>query len=274
MNFFIGFGKGFVSFFKAFKIIFGTKLWQYIFYCLLLWILMIAVTFYFVGEMAESIKAWINEQMMLTSIPDEGHWLSWLKSFVNGYLGFLVSWIIKIAFWMISGTLMKYVTLILISPIMSLLSESVEEHITGKKYPFNFTQLLKDILRGVLINVRNMFIEYFFIAVGFFICLIFPPLSIVITPFLFLFGWYFIGFSMMDYSCERNKMGVIQSVRFVRKNKGIACGIGFCYAFFMGLPFIIGDALGMMIAPVMAVTGSTIAFIEIQQKEKNVPKAV
>ncbi len=180
-----------------------------------------------------------------------------------------MAWIIKIFLWFISGTFMKYLTLILLSPVFSLLSEAVAVKMGAKNIPFDMGQLLKDILRGTMISLRNMMFEYFLMFVCFFISMIFPPLAILLTPFMFIAGWYFIGFSMLDYSCERNKMGVIKSIRFIRSNTGLACGLGFCYSVFMWIPLV-----GLMFGPIMAVTGGTMIFEELQQKEKNVPKAI
>ena len=265
MNFFAGFGKGVASFFKGFSVIFEKGLWHYIFYPLILLLLLTLATTYLVGELADSVKSWLESQMMFESIPDEGHWLSWAKHIVSGWLGFLVSIMVKLVMWIVSGTLMKYVILILLSPIMSLLSESIEEQINGVKFPFQFIQLLKDVLRGTLINIRNMLLEYLLIFAGFTLCLIFPPFTFIVTPFLLIIGWYFIGFSMMDYSCERNKMSIGEGIRFIRKNKGIAVGIGFCYAMFLSIPTIFGLGIGLMFGPTMAVAGSTIAFIELRK---------
>src|ERR1700740_2965077 len=114
MNFFTGFGKGFVYFFKAFGFVFGKGLWYYIFFPLILWIIMLVVSIYFTDQFGDYIQDLIDAQ--IKTIPSEGHWLSWLKSFESGWLGFIVAWIIKIFLWFVSGTFMKYFTLILLSP--------------------------------------------------------------------------------------------------------------------------------------------------------------
>ena len=124
--------------------------------------------------------------------------------------------------------------------------------------------MLKDILRGTLVNLRNMLFEYLLIFFGFTLCVLFAPLTFIITPLLIILGWYFIGYSMIDYSCERNKMKISEGTKFIRKNKGLAIGIGFCYSFFLAIPTIFGTAIGMMFGPTMAVAGSTIAFIELR----------
>ena len=67
---------------------------------------------------------------------------------------------------------------------------------------------------------------------------------------------------MLDYNFERHKMSISQSVQFTKKNSGLACGVGLVYSFFMVLPAFIG----IMFGPLLAVVGSAISFIEIQQK--------
>lgn len=257
MNFFAGFGKGVSSFFRAFNLVFGKGLWYYIFFPLILWLIMLLVSIYYTSELGDAIQTWIDAQ--IKTIPEEGHWLSWLRGFEDGWLGIIAAWIIKIILWFVSGTFMKYLTLILLSPIFSLLSEAVAVRMGDKNVPFDFNQLLKDILRGIMISLRNMLIEYILLFICFIFCSIFPPLGIILTPLMFIAGWYFIGFSMIDYSSERNKIGFIKSIRFVRSNKGLACGIGFCYAMFMKLPMI-----GIMFGPTMAVAGATMAFNELR----------
>ncbi len=267
MNFFVGFGKGFTAFFRAFSIVFGKGLWYYLFFPLILWTIMLLVSIYFTSQLGDFIQIWIDEQ--IKTIPEEGHWLSWLKSFENGWLGIIVAWIIKIFLWFVSGTFMKYLTLIFLSPVFSLLSEAVAVRLGAKNVSFDGAQLMKDILRGIMISLRNMMFEYALMFLGFFLSMIFPPLGFIITPLLFIVGWYFIGFTMMDYSCERNKMGVIESVRFIRANKGIAVGLGFCYSIIMWFPL-----LGFMFAPVMAVSGGTLMVEELKKKVTDVPKAI
>ena len=58
-------------------------------------------------------------------------------------------------------------------------------------------------------------------------------------------------------------MGIKESILFIKKNKGITCGIGFMYALLLALPFFIGDWIGLMFAPIMGVVGATIAFSKI-----------
>ena len=134
---------------------------------------------------------------------------------------------------------------------------------TGKKHPFHAAQLVKDIFRGIGISLRNMLLEYFMMALSFVVTVLFPPLIVITAPLLLFISWYFIGFTMLDYNFERHRMSISQSITFIRKHKGLACGIGAVYSFLMLLPLFIG----MMFAPVIAVVGATLCFLEIKNNQ-------
>ena len=262
MIFFQGFLKAISNSFKGFSLVFEKGLWPYLFYPLILWFLIWAGSIWLFAGLANNFAEYFNQKLNLNDIPDAGNWLSFAKPFLTGYFSFILAWIFKIAFWFVSTTFSKYLVLIFLSPLFSLLSESTEEKINGNDFPFNFLQLIKDVFRGVFMSLRNMLLEYFFIALCFVITLFFPPLIFLSAPFLLLVSWYFLGFTMMDYNFERHKMSVSQSVKFSRKNMGTACGIGAIYSFLMLLPWFVG----LMFGPVLAVVGATICFLEIKKQ--------
>lgn len=263
MNFFTGFFKAIGNCFKGFSLLFEKALWPYLFYSVGLWLLMWIGSIWVFAEIASQLANYLNQQLNFEEIPDSGAILSFAKPFLTGYFSFIMTWVFKIIFWFISSTFTKYLVLIALSPLFALLSESVEEKTNGKNYPFTFPQLIKDIGRGIVISLRNMLLEYFFIITGFIITIFFPPLVIVTGPLLMIISWYFIGFTMLDYNFERHKMTISESVKFTRKNIGLACGIGLVYTVFMWLPFFIG----LMFGPALAVVGATISFLELKQKE-------
>jgi CysZ protein len=264
MKFFKDFFKGVSNSFKGFSLLFEKGLWPYMFYPLLVWILLWVASLYGLFLLAGGISDWLQGYFSFESIPENGHWLSWARPFLVSKVGFIVTWVLKILFWFMSGTFIKYLMLIVMSPVFALLSEKAEEKLTGKEYPFSLVQLMKDIGRGIVISLRNMILEYFFIFVCTLVSFFFPPLFFITTPFLFLLGWYFVGFALIDYNCERHKFGVSKSIQFMKKNRGYACGVGFVYSFFLALPFVPGQIIGMMFGPAIAVIGGTISFLEVQ----------
>lgn len=261
MNFFKDLFNAIANCFKSFGLLFEKGLWPYLFYPVLVWLLMWAGSVWLFANLSVAIAGYINEQLDFKTIPDSGSWLSFAKPFLTGWFSTILTWIIKLALLFLSGTVSKYITLILLSPLLSLLSEAAEEKVKGTKYAFNPTQFMKDVLRGITISLRNMLLEYAIIGLCFMITLIFPPLFFITAPFLLVVSWYFTGFTMLDYNFERHKMDISQSVTFTRGHRGTACGIGMVYWLCMLLPFI-----GLMFGPVLAVIGACNSFLDLKQQ--------
>lgn len=253
LSFFGQFGLAIKSYGKAISFVFEKGLWTYFIYTIVIAGLLVFGGF----ELVHHLSDWLEGLIMsyFSTDSDKG-WLS----FLGDALHVLLSVGLKILFFFIFSTLSKYILLILMSPIMALLSERTEEIITGKVYPFNMGQFIKDILRGVMIALRNMFIEFGFIFLGFFVVWI-PVVGWIFALFLIIISYYFYGFSMIDYVSERRKMGVSQSVSYVRKNKGLAIGNGFIFSLVFAIPFI-----GGMIAAVIAPVAACIAVMDLESR--------
>jgi CysZ protein len=149
--------------------------------------------------------------------------------------------------------LFKYLFLIVGSPLFAYLSEKTEAIMEGKDFPFSVAQLLKDIIRGIRIAFRNMLWQTVY-AVAIFI-LAFIPVIGWITPLIALMvECYYLGFSMLDYSCERHKLSTSQSIAFIGKHKGLAIGNGMVFYMMHLVP-----VLGWLLAPSYAVIAATIS---------------
>ncbi len=127
-----------------------------------------------------------------------------------------------------------YIVVILLAPVLAILSEKIEEKLTGNKYPFNYRQLLHDIRRGIRIALRNIFWEYFLIVIvlgiGSFLGGAARGLFIFAIPICI--GFYFYGFSFIDYVNERRRLNLEQSIYFVGQHRGLAIAIGSIYSVF------------------------------------------
>ena len=131
----------------------------------------------------------------------------------------------------------------------------------GRDFPFNFKQLMKDIVRGVRIALRNLLWQTVYV------------LSIFILSFIPLVGWvspliallvecYYFGFSMLDYSSERNKLSASQSIEFIGRHKGLAVGNGLVFYLMHMIPI-----LGWLLAPSYAVIAATLSLLKARQKQ-------
>ena len=83
------------------------------------------------------------------------------------------------------------------------------------------------------------------------------------TPVLALFiECYYFGFSMLDYSSERNNLSVAHSVEFIAAHKGLAIGNGMVFYVMHGLPLI-----GWIFAPSYAVIAATLSLHSLRKYE-------
>ncbi len=65
---------------------------------------------------------------------------------------------------------------------------------------------------------------------------------------------YYLGFSMLDYSSERNKLSAQQSIDFIGRHKGLAIGNGMVFYMMHLIP-----VLGWIFAPSYAVIAATLS---------------
>ncbi len=132
----------------------------------------------------------------------------------------------------LAASISGFFLLLILSPVFSLISEETGKRLTGLTYRFSPTQLIKDILRGLKITLRNLLYQYVIIAVVS-IAMHFAPSVYLIRVFgsvlIFLVTAYFYGFSILDYAMENLRMSYKRSVDFVRSHPGIAIGLGSVY---------------------------------------------
>lgn len=254
MNFFEQFGIAIKAYIKAISFVFNNGLWIYFLYPFFISLLLFFGGFALVHQFSDFVRSWLMD--IVDPYIASSSWLSYLTT----ALSFIVNILFAIIFYFFYSAIVKYIVLIVMSPVMALLSEKAEEIITGKKYKFNFSQLLQDILRGISIALRNMIIELSIILICFILVWI-PVIGWLSPIFLFVVSYYFYGFSMIDYTSERRKLNVSQSVAYIRKNKGLAIGNGFIFALLFAFPII-----GAIVVAVLAPVAATIAVIEVEKR--------
>ena len=131
----------------------------------------------------------------------------------------------------------------------------------GKDFPFNAKQLLSDILRGIRIALRNIVWQSVYLLT--ILIFSFIPIAGWIAPLIALFvECYYFGFSMLDYSSERNKLSYFQSINFISHHKGLAIGNGMIYFLMHLLPIV-----GWLLAPSYAVIAATLSIINAKKRQ-------
>jgi len=238
------------SYGKAHQFIRRHKLWRWIILPGIIYAILFVTSMYFFGRTATGVIEYLTNVIGLRE---------WIQTLQSSWLGFLftiagvILWIILMFFYF---SLFKYIWLILGSPIFAFLSEKTESIIEGREYPFNMKQLLQDAWRGIRLAARNTLWQTVY------------TVSILIISFIPVLGWatpilamfvecYYYGFSMLDYSFERNRISPAQSIAIVGKHKGLAIGNGIVFYLMHLVPVI-----GWVFAPAYAVIAATISIMD------------
>jgi len=235
------------AYFQANRFIAKHKLWKWIFIPGLIYTLLLFFGMYFFWITSGSAIEWMFLKIGIKGWMDKMNdsWLSFL--FIFGRI------MLHLVFLLFYFSLFKYIFLIIGSPVFAYLSEKTEAIIEGKDFPFNLKQLLKDVVRGVKLAFRNVLWQTVY------------TVSILILSFIPVIGWvtpliglliecYYLGFSMIDYSCERNKLSTSQSIAFIGRHKGLAMGNGLVFYLMHFIPI-----LGWVLAPSYAVIAATLS---------------
>lgn len=188
---------------------------------------------------------------------------TWLQEQKNPFLNFLFvmgNIMVRLLLVFFYFSFFKFAFLIIGSPLFAYLSEKTESILEGRDFPFSLPQLMKDIIRGIRLALRNLLWQTVY------------TISILILSFIPVLGWvspmlslftecYYYGFSMMDYSCERRIMSPQESVRFISDHKGLAIGNGLMFYLMHAVPI-----LGWILAPTYAVVAATLSLRQLENK--------
>ncbi len=241
------------SFGQAHRFIVSHRLWKWIIIPGLIYTILFIAGIYLFWISSNSaiefvllktgVKTWLDKM--------QDSWLYWF--FIIGQV------ILRLVLLLFYFSLFKYLFLIIGSPLFAYLSEKTESIIEEKDFPFSFKQLMKDIVRGVSIALRNMLWQTVYVVT--ILILSFIPLIGWIAPLVSLFTeCYYLGFSMLDYSSERNKMSTTQSIEFISRHKGLAIGNGMVFYMMHLVPVV-----GWIFAPSYAVIAATLSLFHAKK---------
>ena len=157
--------------------------------------------------------------------------------------------------------LFKHIILALSAPFMGPISKKIEDHLIGEDSNTKESSSIELLARGTKISIRNIFRELILTIPILLIGLI-PVIGLLSSILLFLMQAYFAGFGNMDYTLERH-FDYKESVRFVKKNRGIATGNGIVFMLFLLVPVI-----GVIMVLPFSVTAATVETVKLIQQEK------
>ncbi len=248
-----GVSLGIKNYSKAFSFLKAHNLTWYFLFPLALNIILFVLGYFSSVNISNQWFVYLTDWMNMDS------WAFWGSGFLSSSIEFFMFLMVRILFFIVFAYLGGYIIIIFLSPVFALLSEKVESILTGKKFPFNFNQFIKDIWRGIRLALRNLAIELFLTLVLFILSFV-PVLGFFTGITLFIISAYFYGFSFIDYSLERKKMDIKQSITYVKTNKGLAIGNGAIFSLVLMIPFI--GVLMSGFVSIISVTAATISTTE------------
>ena len=157
---------------------------------------------------------------------------------MNDIIWYMFYLLVEISIAILLMKFSKYLVVTILSPLLARLSEKTENILTGKKYPWNFAQLVSDVKRAMRIVVRNLMWEYFFFLIILIVSIIGweNPKSSPVFYLTFVIGFYYYGFAFLDYINERRRLTMDESIEFMRQNRGLAIVIGGMYSILILVP--------------------------------------
>ena len=237
--------KGLSYYPKAQKVISENKLWKYIIipgFMSLFYIMgFVIIAYIFADDVSEYLyPSWLSWE--------------WIQGFVKAFLT-VFTWLM----FLIVGLLTyKFVILIVFAPIWGYISEVVEFTINGKEAPdFNFKDIMSDILRSLSLTLRNTLWMIMFYIVSILIGLI--PLIGPIASFAIILAVqsYYEGVALSDYTLERKRYSVDETISFTKGNKYGIMGIGCGFTLILLIP-----VFGWFSAPGYGTVAATLATLE------------
>jgi CysZ protein len=235
------------AYFEAHQFIKKHRLWKWILIPGLIYTILFIAGFYLFWTSSNNATAWMLSKFGAKKWLEhmEDTWLSFF--FIIGQI------FIRLLMLIFYFSFFKFMFLIIGSPVFAYLSEKTECIIQGKEFPFSLAQLMKDIVRGIRIALRNMSWQTVYMLALLIVSLI--PIIGWVTPLVVLFiDCYYMGFSMLDYSSERNNLEPSASIQLISQHRGLAIGNGMVFYILHLVPVI-----GWLFAPSYAVIAATLS---------------
>lgn len=159
--------------------------------------------------------------------------------------------------------LYKHIIMALSAPFMSPVSEKIEAHLTGtSQVKHRRSSFQQQLWRGIRISLRNLSRELL-ITIPILLLKLIPVVNIFSTVLLFLVQAYYAGFGNIDYTLERH-FNYKESVKFVRKHRGIAIGNGIVFILLLLIPII-----GIVLVLPLSVTAASSTTVSLLNKNSD-----
>jgi CysZ protein len=225
----------------------NPRLWGWVIAPAIITLLVIAAVIWGVLSVTDPAVTWVAERLP-----------SWLQGWVGGLLRALVIVGLSVGGFLVFVTLAGLVA----GPFCELLSEAVEERVTGVAGPgFSLSALVRGLVVGAIHAMRRLFLYLFTIALVFVLGSVIP----LVGPALALaLGAYFTATSAA-YDCFDAVLGrrlwpYRDKIRFLRAHRARTFGLGAGVAGLLLVPVVNLAALGV------GAVGATLAVLDLERR--------
>lgn len=240
--------RGIKAYGGTFKLINELKLWRYF---------GVPMLISFVTAILIGTAAWgLSDNI--------GHWIAgiWIWDWGKNTFETIATILGAVIIIALGLLLYKHIVMAFSAPFMTPVSEKIEKHILGADFVAEQQQskFRSQLWRAIRLNVRNLFMEILLTLPILLLGLI-PLIGFLSGPLLFLMQAFYVGFGNMDYTLERY-FNYDESIKFVKKNKGIATGNGVLFMLMLMIPII-----GIVLVLPLSVTAATTETIRLLHDE-------
>ena len=172
----------------------------------------------------------------------------WVQTLTQGAVS-LVLLVVKLK-------LTKHLVLVCMGPILAMVSEAAEVHLTGRELPFSWRRAWKDAWRGLRSALLLAAFEWGVLLGCWLATLALPVMAPVWVMLTWAFGVWVYGASMLDYVWEREALGGRDGLRKSLRAWKTALGVGLPFWAWMSLPVLawtIGPVFGGLTGAISAV---------------------
>ncbi len=239
------FFDGFKMYFKANRLVTKHKMWSFLTIPGIMSVLYILVLIILGTSYLPDMSAFIDQNL----VPEfmQGEIMQTIMS--------ILLWLLLIIIMYISY---REVVLVLFSPILSYLSEKVEKIVYNQEPPpFNLKNLMSDIIRAVKLEIKGLTRMLILTFLAWLLTFL-PVIGAVISPvIILLIQSYYGGLRFTDYTLERKRYSVEESIYFAKTNKPRITGVGLGFTILMMVPIV-----GWFVAPSYGTIAGTLSALE------------
>lgn len=220
------------------------RLWGFYVLPALLNILILGSIFWLEWHYSDRLVEWLTARAQWDMLPE----------WANEALSWLILLVVKILVIFLFFKLYSTLVLLFLSPVLGLIAEKVQTILLDQPEPeFSFSLLLKNILRGLALTLRNVALELSLVLLLVLLGFMLPFFSPFTTVTIILIESYFIGFGMIDLRNEFLGLSAKESRQLIWKHRGLAVGNGLGFLLCVFIPL-----LGVLFGPIVSVIAASL----------------